>query len=120
MAKTFDIVRWLGNKLGYDIPKATLEGIVMERGCDGITDFADLTQKDKDLMIADAAFYIYTCPNQTSSISQSHGDYTYSRGAQILTDKRHLYELMMSLYRKWGDPMAEDVEASEGSAQWLF
>lgn len=120
MAENFDIIKWLGNKLEYDIPRATLEGIVMERGCSGITSFADLSQKDKDLMIADAAFYIYTGPNQTSSITQSHGDYTYTRGAQILTDKRHLYELMMSLYRKWNDPMAETVEESEGGVQWLL
>lgn len=120
MADNFDVIKWLGNKLGYDIPRATLENIVMERGCDGVSDFADLSQKDKDLMIADVAFYIYTCPNQTSSITQSHGDYSYTRGAQILTDKRHLYELMMSLYRKWNDPMVITVEESEGSAQWLL
>lgn len=119
MAKQFDIISWLGNKIGYDIPRATLEGIVMERGTEDVTSFDHLTQKDKDLMIADALFYVYSAPNQTSSISQSHGDFTYSRGAQILTDKRHLYELLMSLYRKWNDPMAETVENAEGGVQWL-
>lgn len=36
-----------------------------------------------------------------------------------MTDKRHIYELMMSLYRKWGDPMAETVDEASGGLQWL-
>lgn len=119
MAIKFDIITWLGNKIGYDIPRSTLECIVMERGTEHITSFDQLTQKDKDLLLADALFYIYSSPNQTSSISQSHGDFTYSRGAQILTDKNNLYNLIISLYRKWSDPMAEVVEDAAGGVQWL-
>lgn len=115
----FNIVKWLSGRLGYEIPTQTLENIALERGIADITDFADLTQKDKDLTLADCLFYIYTTPTQTASESKSHGDFTHSKGSQIITDKRNLYTLMMGLYRKWGDPMADMIEESQGGVQWL-
>lgn len=115
----FDIVKWLGNRVGYDIPRQTLENIVLERGVQDVSDFADLTQKDKDLLLADLLFYLWTCPTQTASKSWSHGDSTKSIGSQMMTDKRNIYNTLMALYKKWDDPMVDLVTESEGGVQWL-
>lgn len=115
----FNIITWLSNRVGYDIPKGTIQNIVVERGLQDVSDFADLTQKDKDLTLADCLFYLWSSPTQTASKSWSHGDQTKSVGSQTLTDKANLYKLMMSLYRKWGDPMADVVEEAEGGVQWV-
>lgn len=118
MAKQFNIITWLKNRVGYDIPQGTIENIVLERGLEDVTDFAELTQKDKDLLLGDLLFYMWTCATQTASKSWSHGDMTKSVGSQMLTDKANIYDLMMSLYRKWNDPMVETVEAI-GGVGWI-
>ena len=115
----FNIITWLGNRVGYEIPRQTLADIVMERGLQNVTSFEELSVENKDLLLADVLFYLWSGPTQTASYQRSHGDYSETRGSQILTDKRKIYDLMMTLYRKWDDPMAELVEESDGDVQWL-
>lgn len=115
----FDIVKWMKGRVGYDVPVTTLETIALERGLLDVSDFAELTDMDKDLVLADILFFLYTSPTQTASESKSHGDYTYSKGSQTLTDKRHIYDMMMSLYKKWGDPKAVLIEDSDGGCFWM-
>ena len=120
MEDSFDIVEWLGARVGYDIPRQTLVNIVMERGLSGTASFDDLTAKDKDLLLADTLFYLWSIPTQTASKSWSHGDATESVGSQIMTDKRNIYNLLMSLYKRWNDPMAELVSESDGGVSWMM
>lgn len=114
----FDIVKWMRGRVGCDIPTETLEYIALERNIQDVTDYAELTDRDKDLVLADILFYLYTSPTQTASESKSHGDFTYSKGSQTLTDKKNIYDMMMTLYRRWGDPKADLVEDSEGGCFW--
>lgn len=115
----FNIINWLGNRVGYEIPHQTLENIVLERGCSDVVSFDELQPRDKDLLLADVLFYLWSSPTQTASTTRSHGDFTESKGSQVMTDKRNIYRLMMSLYKKWNDPMADLVEESDGGLQWI-
>lgn len=119
MAENFDIVTWMGARVGYDMPRQTLVNIAMERGLADVSTFEELSSKDKDLLLADTLFYLWSCPTQTASHSWSHGDASENRGSQIMTDKKNIYNLMMSLYKKWGDPMADLALESSGGIQWL-
>lgn len=115
----FNIITWLGNRVGYNIPEETLQNIVLERGLQDVTDFAELDARDKDLLLADVLFFLWSSPTETASYSRAHGDNSESYGSQKLTDKRNIYNLMMSLYKKWDDPMADLVQESDGNVQWL-
>lgn len=119
MAIKFDILKFASTLTGYDIEKTTLEYIILQRGLEGVTDFAELTQRDVDLLTADCLRIAYTTPTQTASQSDSHGDYTRSRGSQTITDKKQLFKWMMGLYKKWGENPFEDVEDLEGGCQWI-
>lgn len=120
MAEQFDIITWMGARVGYDIPRQTLVNIAMERGLQNVTSFEDLTSKNKDLLLADTLFYLWSSPTQTASKSWSHGDAKESIGSQIMTDKRNIYNLLMSLYKRWNDPMAELVSESDGGVSWMM
>lgn len=115
----FNIVKWMSGRVGYDIPVATLENIVLERGLSDVSDFADLTEKDKDLTLADLLFFMWSSPTQTASVTKSHGDFTLTKGSQMLTDKNNIYKTLMGLYRKWGDPKADILDDSEGECAWV-
>lgn len=116
---TFDIIRYMSSRTGYVFDTAVLERIALERGVSEVTDFAELTQKDKDLILADMLLVLFTSPSQTASISKKHGQFALTIGSQIIYDKDDIYELMMRLYKKWGDPLAEELEDMGGGVEWI-
>lgn len=108
----FDIIDYVANGLtGYTFTTKQVRYIVEARGLSDVTDMAELTQRDKDLLTADCLRIIYTTPSQTSSQTWSHGDATETVGGQYISDKKRIYEYMMGLYRRWGeDPFPNDME----------
>lgn len=114
----FDIVTYMGSLTGFSFERSVLERIALERGVLEITNINQLTPKDRDLILADMLFVIYTSPSQSASISKSHGSFSQTIGSQIITDKDNIYELMMKLYKKWGE-VPEELEDMENGLQWL-
>lgn len=111
---TFDIVDFTANALtGYDFTRKQVLYVLMSRGLECVTDISELTQRDKDLLTADLLRIIYTTASKTSSKSWSHGDASKSVGSQQITDKNHIYEWMIGLYRKWGENPELDSLAGE-------
>lgn len=119
MAEQFDIVRWLKAEIRFNVPLDTLRNKVLGRGLQDVTDYADLTERDKELLKADAIEWILTGPSTTASKSWSHGDMTRSVGSEVMTYRDKLYEYMISIYRRWNDPKAETNDAMGGYVQWV-
>lgn len=115
----FNIIRYMSSLSGYVFDEAVLERIALERGVSEVTDFSQLTQRDKDLCLADMLLVLFTSPSQTASLSKKHGQFSQTIGSQIIYDKADLYDLMMRLYRKWGDPLAEELEDMGGGCEWI-
>lgn len=118
MAK-FNIVNWLKNRIGYDVPSDKVENILLERGLLNVTDYSELTQKDKDLLLADVLFLLLTSATQTSSKSWQSGGTSMSIGAQMLTGKERFYDMMIGIYDKYDDPKLNIAESLGGGVQWL-
>lgn len=120
MAIKFDIIQFAATLTGFPFEKNALEYIVMRRGLSDITEMSQLTEKDIDLLTADELRYIYSSPTQTASQTDSHGDFSKSRGSQSITDKKNIYNWFMSLYKKWGeDPFGVDEEDINGGCMWM-
>lgn len=118
MAITFDIITFTSTLTGFNLPKTTLEYIILRRGLTDVTDMSQLTQKDIDLLTADCLRVIYSSPTMSASSSWSHGDATESVGSQTITDKKQIYQWMIGLYRKWGEsPFEDDLE---GGVSWII
>lgn len=115
----FNIVKWLKNRIGYEIPTEKTEVIILERGLQNVTDYSELTQKDKDLLLADVLFLLLTSATQTASKSWSSGGTSMSIGAQMLTGKSEFYNMMMGIYKKYDDPKLSIAETLGGGVQWL-
>lgn len=115
----FDIITYMSSLTGFTFEKSVLERIAMERGVSDVTDYSQLEQKDKDLLLADLLLVIYTSPYQTSSLTKQHGAFTQTIGSQIITDKRGMFNLMTALYKKWNDAKLEIVSQMDGGLQWI-
>ena len=122
MAQEFDIIKYISGLLaGFVFDKATLERIALDRGVMGVTSFEELDAKTKELLKADLAYSAYYSPTVWASSSQSHGSYSKSRGSQTVADndKERLYNIFSSVYKKYDDPVLEQVEAEESNLQWM-
>ena len=119
MADTFNIEKWLKAEIRFDVPLDTIKNKIMGRGLQDVTDYADLTERDKELLKADVIEWILTGPSSTASKSWSHGDMTRSIGSEVMTYRDKLFDYMMSIYRRWNDPKAETNEAMGGGVSWV-
>lgn len=115
----FDIIRYISSLTGFVIDKSVCERIAMERGVDDVTSISELSQQDKDLLLADVLFTIYVSPNSSASMTQQHGSYTQTIGSQTINTKDDIYNMFIALYRKWNDDKLEAAEAMGGGLQWL-
>lgn len=104
---------------GFSFEKPVLERIALERNVQDVVSLEDLSQKDRDLILADMLFVLYTTPTQTSSLTKQHGAWSQTIGSQYISDKRNIYELMNKLYAKWDDPKLDDIADTTGGLAWL-
>lgn len=116
---SFDIIRYMSSLTGYVFDDAVLERIALERNVAEVCSFAELSEKDKDLLTADLLFVLYTSPSKSASISKKHGQFSMSVGSQTITDKDGIHNLMMRLYKKWEDPKVEELEDMGGGLEWM-
>lgn len=116
---SFDIIRYMSSLTGYVFDDAVLERIALERNVAEVGSFAELSEKDKDLLTADLLFVLYTSPSQSASISKKHGQFSQSVGSQTITGKDNIFDIMMRLYQKWEDPKAEELEDMGGGLEWM-
>lgn len=122
MAQEFDIIKYISGLLaGFVFDKATIERIALDRGVMGVTSYEELDAKTKELLKADLAYSAYYSPTVWASSTQSHGSYSKSRGSQTVADndKERLYNIFSSVYKKYDDPVLEQVEAEESNLQWM-
>ena len=116
---SFDIIRYMSSLTGYVFDDAVLERIALERNVAEVGSFAEITEKDKDLLTADLLFVLYTSPTQSASFSKKHGQFSQSVGSQTKTDKDGIHSLMMRLYNKWDDPKVKELEELGGGLEWM-
>lgn len=116
---SFDIIRYMSSLTGYVFDDAVLERIALERNVAEVGSFAELTEKDKDLLTADLLFVLYTSPSKSASFSKKHGQFSQSVGSQTITDKDGIFYTMMRLYTKWEDHKAEELESIGGGLEWM-
>lgn len=113
------IYDYLSGLTGFVFDRAVLERIAHERGVSDVTDVSTLEQKQKDLLLADLLLTVYLSPNSSASYSEAHGSYKKSIGSQTLNEKKSIYNMLVSLYRKWNDEKLESISDTEGGLQWL-
>ena len=115
----FDIIEYMKSLTGYSISDSVLKRIAMEREVSEVSDYKQLGQREKDLILADILFVAYTSPYQTSSHTKQHGAFSQTIGSQIITDKKSLFNMIIAYYKKWNDEKLEAIESLNDGLQWL-
>jgi len=116
----FDIIEYMSGLTGFVLDKAVLKRIALERGVLDASDYEELDQRTKDLLLADILFVVYLSPNVMASSNMQHGSYSKSVGSQTLYTKEQIYNMMYNIYRKYEDEKLEEVQNLDGTLEWLW
>lgn len=121
MADKFDILEYLSGLTGFVFDKAVLKRIALDRGVYGVEDYHELTQKDKDLLLADLLLVAYLSPNVWASSTHAHGSFSQTIGSQTIysEDKERLYNRFINIYKKYDDEKLEEIDSLDNNLQWL-
>ena len=117
----FDIIEYLSGVTQFTFDKAVLKRIALDRGVSEVTDYEELTQKQKELLRADLLYAAYLSPNIWASSTHSHGSYTKTIGSQTIyaVEKDRLYNTFIGIYRKYEDEKLNEIDGTNATMQWL-
>lgn len=114
----FDILQYMSGLTGFTFDKAVLVRIALDRGVSEVTEYDELTQRDKDLITADLLLTAYLSPTIWASFTQSHGSYKKGVGSQAMYNKEEILDWIRGIYEKYEDPMIDQLP--DNSAHVFF
>ena len=104
------VLEWLSSKTRYTFDDDTFKSIALDRGCDPDEDAygGNVTQQQKDLMIADTIFEaVMLSPSSTPSLSQSHNGYQKTIGSETDVFQSKKIDYALAIYKKYDDDKYE-------------
>jgi hypothetical protein len=116
------ILEWLGSKTRYTFDKSTLETIIYDRECIPTQDAygGEITQRQKDLMIADTIFTaVMLSPSSSPSYSQSHNGYQKTVGSETDIFQSRKIDYALTIYKKYGDSKADILEGAINKIKFI-
>lgn len=114
----FDILQYMSGLTGFTFDKAVLTRIALDRGVSEVTEYEELTKKDRDLITADLLLTAYLSPTIWASFNQSHGSYKKGVGSQSMYNKEEILDWLRGIYEKYDDEKLEEVP--DNSAKVFF
>jgi hypothetical protein len=118
--KVFDIYDYVANALtGYTFTEKQIKYIVEDRGLINVTSSSEISRRDKNLVIADLLFIIYTSPSSSGQITRQHGDYSVTIGSTQITDKDDIYKLLMAIHSNPDEELSVILSSAQGGASWI-
>lgn len=114
----FDILQYMSGLTGFTFDKAVLTRIALERGVAEVTEYDELTKRDRDLITADLLLTAYLSPNVWASYSQEHGSNKKGIGSQTMYNKDEILDWLRGIYEEYDDPMINQL--LDNSARVFF
>lgn len=105
----YTIETWLRGKIDFDFQQDAITAVLFDRAVKAGTNAGDVSEMDRELCFADLLMYA-----AGSSVSQT-GEYVSDNGFQLqksarnVTDRRAMRDDALRIYRKYGDPKADDA-----------
>lgn len=97
------IEQYLTGKVDFNVSEATLEAILYDRGVTRGTAITNVTEKQKDLCLADLYMYLAVSSTSKSGEYESDGGWQRQRSAKNVVDRAALREAARDLYDKWDE-----------------
>lgn len=96
------IENWLAGKVDYDVPELTIAGILEDNGINEGEYVAELSQRQKDLALADLYSWVATSSTSSSGEYESDGGWQKQKSAKNVVNRAWFQAEAARLRRKWG------------------
>ena len=100
------IEQYLSGKVDFNISEATSASILYDRSVTKGTLMDGVTEKQKDLCLADLYMYLAVSSTSKSGEYESDGGWQRQRSAKNVVDRAALREAARELYDKWDEKPA--------------
>ena len=111
----FDIYQYMSGLTGFVFDKAVLTRIALEREVTEVTDYSELTKKDRDLLTADLLLAAYLSPTTWAS----YGSFKKGVGSQTMYNKEDIYDYLYNIYKKYDDEKIEELKDNSATVFFL-
>lgn len=101
------IEQFLRGLVDFNVSDSTLASILYLRQVVMGTDVECVSEKQRDLCLADLYVYMSNSSTITSGEYESDGGWQHRSAAQNVTNRSELRKMAKDIYRKWGDPKAD-------------
>lgn len=90
----------------YDINDSTFKAVIYNNNATPDTPMAEVSEKAKDLCLADLYMSIATSSSKSGNILDSDGGWQKSRSVKNVTDRGWFRDQANRLYKKWNSDKA--------------
>ena len=99
---------WLkGMVADFDVPDATIKAILYNNGVSDDPYITDVSEKAKDLSLADLYMMLATSSSKTGSIYDADGGWQRGRSTKNVVDRKWFRDAANRLYLKWNPELAD-------------
>ncbi len=104
------VLDYLSGLTQFTFDKAVLNRVALDRGINGEEQTEEsIDKRTKDLCTADLLLAAYLSPEVWASYQSKHGNFSKSVGSQTLYNKDRIYNYLIGIYRRYDDPMLEQL-----------
>lgn len=100
------IEQYLKGKVDFNLALETIQAILFDRGIEEGSPLSIVTEKQKDLALADVYMFLATSSVSSSSSYESDGGWQKQTSSKNVTNRAALADLAKALYAKWGEAPA--------------
>lgn len=114
------ILEWLSSSVRYSFEAKTFEAIISARELSGAEELTTITNKEKELLIADTIFTaVMLSPSSTASQSASHNNYQRTVGSETDIYQSQKISYALGVYKKYDDPKYDILANTKGKIKLL-
>lgn len=114
------IEMWLEGMVDYNVPDATLRAITYNNGVAPDTEMPRVSEKQKDLCLADLYMWLATSSSSSTGEYISDGGWQHTKAAKNVVDRGGLRAMALALYKKWGSDKFDAASIGGMTMQNLY
>lgn len=97
------IEQYLQGKVDFNLSENTVAGILLDRGIAEGADMTAVTERQRDLALADLYMFIAGSSTSSSGDYESDGGWQRQRSSKNVYNRNAFLQMARALYDKWGE-----------------
>lgn len=116
----YTIETWLRGMVDFDIPDATLMAIVFNNEVASGSPVASVSEKERDLCLADLLMWLSSSSTASSGEMISDGGWSHQKSNKQVADRAGLISRARELYAKWNSDKAKTAVGARITVKAIY